>query len=139
VTAGAGVGAQPDEARMRSVAMGLSAARAGVGVLILLAPRVGAQIMGFPTAQDSPTARLAGRLFGVREVALAGYTAAQVSRSVRQPDVYLLNAAVDVADLGVCTLTLLGRRGVGRAAFGSALLAMPFAASFLWLRGSCQR
>jgi hypothetical protein len=134
----AGIGTQPDEARMRSLATALCVARAAIGANILLAPRLGSQLLGFPDSQDNATARFGGRLFGVREMALAGYTAAQVQRSVNQPEVYLLNACVDVSDVAVATLTLLGRRGIGRAAFGSALLAVPFAASWLWLRGSCQ-
>lgn len=127
-----------DEARMRTVATAFSAARVGIGALIIAAPRIGSQILGFPTARDNGTARLAGRLFGVREIVLGGYTAAMVQQSVKQPDLYLANAAADFGDLAVCTLTLLGRRGVGRAAFGSATLALPFAATWLWLRGSCQ-
>jgi len=129
---------ESDEARMRSLALGLSATRVAVGAMAILTPRAAVTIMGFPAAQDSATARLVGRLFGTREIALGAYTAALVRRSVDQPDAYALNAAVDSADFAVCTATLLGHRGVGRAAFGSALLAAPFAATWLWLRGSCQ-
>jgi hypothetical protein len=130
--------ATPDEARMRSMATGLSAARAAVGVASLLAPGISAQIMGFPKGHDNATARLVGRLFAVREIALAGYTTTQVLRNAVQPDLYLANAAVDMGDLAVCALTFLGRRGVARASLGSAVTAAPFVAGWLWLRGSCQ-
>jgi hypothetical protein len=129
---------EADQARMRSVALAFCAARAGIGASIILAPKFSSLLLGFPQEQDNATARFAGRLFGVRELALAGYTAGQVQKSVHRPDVYLANAAVDVGDFAVSLLTLLGRRGIPRAAFGSAALALPFAAAFLWLRGSCQ-
>jgi hypothetical protein len=126
------------ESRMRTVATGLSAARAAVGLSILLAPRLSSRVLGFPLDHDNATARFGGRLFGVRELAVAGYTLSQVQRSVIQPELYLANAAVDVGDLAVSTLTVLGGRGIGRAALGSGLLAAPFVAGWLWLRGSCQ-
>jgi hypothetical protein len=128
----------PDEARMRSVALGFCAGRAAIGSLAVLAPGLGSRILGFPAAHDNASARVAGRLFGIREVTLAGYTAVQVQRTPQQRDLYLANAAVDSADFAVLTLTFLGRRGIARAAFTSALLAAPFAAAWLWLRGSCQ-
>jgi hypothetical protein len=128
----------PDEARMRSIATAMSGARAAVGAGALLAPRVTSRLMGFPKQHDNPTARMIGRCFAVRELALAGYTAAQVQRSAIQPDVYMLNAAVDMGDAVVCALTLFGHRGVARVAAGTLALAVPFAATFLWLRGSCQ-
>ena len=127
-----------DAQRMRTVATGLSAARAAVGVASLVAPGISAQIMGFPRDHDNATARLVGRLFAIREIALAGYTTTLVRRSTVQPDLYLANATVDMADLAVCVLTFLGRRGVARAALGSAVTATPFVAGWLWLRGSCQ-
>ena len=127
-----------DDARMRTVATALSGTRAAVGVAALAAPGLASAIMGFPRGSDTASARMIGRLFAIREVALGAYTAAQVQRNATQPDLYLLNAAVDGSDAVVCALTLLGRRGVGRAAFGSFALAIPFAATFLWLRGSCQ-
>jgi hypothetical protein len=128
----------PDQERMRKVALAMSGTRAAVGVASLLAPGLASTIMGFPRGSDTASARMIGRLFAVREMALGGFTVAQVLRDPMQPDVYLLNAAVDGSDALVCGLTFLGRRGVGRAAFGSFALAIPFAATFLWLRGSCQ-
>jgi hypothetical protein len=133
-----GPGTAADEARMRKLAMGLSMARAGFGVAAMLAPGISARIMGFPRDQDNATARLIGRLFAVREIALAGLTCALVQRSVVQPDLYMANATVDIGDLTVCGLTFIGRRGIPRASLGSAVTATPFVAGWLWLRGSCQ-
>lgn len=124
---------------MRAVALGFCAGRAAIGSLALLAPGFGSQrVLGFPAAHQNTSARVAARLFGIRELVLAGYTAMQVQRDVHQPELYLANAAVDSADATVLTLTFLGRRGIARGAFTSALLAVPFAAAWLWLRGSCQ-
>lgn len=128
--------AAPDQARMRRIATAMSGARAAVGVAAIAAPGVTSTLMGFPSQHDNATARLIGRLFAIREVALGAYTAAQVQSDAMRPDVYLLNAAVDMSDAAVCALTLLGRRGVARAAAGSLALAVPFAATFLWLRGA---
>jgi hypothetical protein len=127
-----------DHDRMRSVATAMSAARMGIGVSALLAPGLASRVLGFPRQHDNPTSRLVGRLFAVREIALGAYTAAHVQNDPVRPELYLLNAAVDGGDAVACTLSLLGRRGVGRAAAGSLALAVPFAATFLWLRGSCQ-
>jgi hypothetical protein len=130
--------ATQDQDRMRTVATAMSGARAAIGLSALLAPGLASRVMGFPREQDNATARLLGRLFAVREIVLGGYTAAQAQRDPARPNLYLLNATVDSSDAVVIALTLLGRRGVGRAAAGSLALAMPFAATFLWLRGSCQ-
>jgi hypothetical protein len=130
--------AAQDHDRMQTIAKAMSGARAAVGVSALLAPGFASRVMGFPREHDNPTARLAGRFFGIREVLLGAYTAAQVRRDPVQPELYLLNAAVDGSDAVVCALTLLGRRGVARASAGSLAVALPFAATFLWLRGSCQ-
>jgi len=130
------LGAAPDPARMQRVATAMSGARAAVGVAAIASPGLTSALMGFPKGHDTATARMIGRLFGIREIALGAYTAAQVQADPVRPDVYLLNAAVDMGDAAVCALTLLGRRGVGRAAAGSFALAVPFAAAFLWLRGA---
>jgi hypothetical protein len=126
----------PDQARMRRIATAMSGARAAVGAAAVAAPALTSALMGFPGQHDNATSRMVGRLFGIREIALGAYTVAQVQGGAIQPDVYLLNAAVDMGDVAVCGLTVLGRRGVGRAAAGSFVLAIPFAAAFLWLRGA---
>ena len=128
--------AAPDGARMRRIATAMSGARAAVGAAALAAPGVTSTLMGFPAGEDTASARMIGRLFAIREMALGAYTATQVQSDPLRADVYLLNAAVDMSDAAVCALTLLGRRGVGRAAAGSLALAVPFAATFLWLRGA---
>jgi hypothetical protein len=128
----------PDQARMRDIATAMSAARASVGAAALLAPRLTSKLMGFPDQHDNPTARMVARLFAIREIALGTFTATQARRNPVQPDLYLLNAAVDLGDAAVCAMTLVGGRGVARAAAGSLALALPFAATFLWLRGSSQ-
>jgi hypothetical protein len=135
---GASTGTGTEHARMRRLAVALSVARGTVGAAALLAPGISAQIMGFPRDQDNATSRLVGRLFAIREIALAAHTTAVVQRSAVQPELYLANAAVDIGDLTVCTLTFLGRRGIPRASLGSAITASPFVAGWLWLRGSCQ-
>lgn len=132
-----GIVRTPDEERMRRLAMGLSAFRMGAGALTLLAPRTASKVFGFPDAHDNATARMVGRLFAVREIALGTYTCLQVQTTVNLPDLYLANAAVDAGDGAVAMLTLLGRRGVDRGAIGIAPLAGGFTAAWLWLRGSC--
>src|SRR4051812_30257471 len=59
------------ESDIRSKALRLAGARAVIGAASILAPSRAARVMGFPAEHDSSTARLMGRLFGVREIVLA--------------------------------------------------------------------
>lgn len=109
----------------------LAAARAGFGVLALFAPGLGIRLFGFPPKHDNATARLLGRLFGVRELALAALTLLYDDEPVRRPSLYRLNAAVDGSDAALGALAIVSRRGIDRAAFMVMLAGGGLAASWL--------
>ena len=109
----------------------LAAVRAGFGVLALLAPRLGIAVFGFPASHDSGTARLLGRLFGIRELVIAGLTLLFDDDEARRPVLYRLNAALDGSDAVVAAAAVVTRRGVDRAALSIVLVGGALAA--LWL------
>ena len=67
---------------LRSRALMMSSARAGIGVASIFAPSVSARITGYPAEHDNATSRMVGRLFGVRELLLAWL----VVDAVRRPE-----------------------------------------------------
>lgn len=109
----------------------LAAVRAGFGLLAVLAPRLGISLFGFPAAHDSGTARLLGRMFGIRELVIAGATMLFDDDETRRPTLYRLNAAVDGADAVVAAAAVLTRRGVDRAALSVALIGGALAVTWL--------
>jgi hypothetical protein len=108
----------------RGVAGSMAAGRILIGAAALLAPGPTSRLLGFPTSQDSASARLMGRLFGVRDVALG----VLVLRARRDPDfarfVYRLNACVDGGDAASMAVALIGREGIDRAALASSVPAL---------------
>jgi hypothetical protein len=114
----------------------------GIGRIILgVAPFVAAgpasRLLGFPPSQDSPTARLMGRFFGVRDIGLGVLTFWALRHPEALSFVLLFNAATDFCDLISTTIPLIGRHGIDRAALvsagfaGSAMLA--WLAMWLWV------
>src|SRR5262249_23083346 len=61
--------AMPHE-MLSPVIYAMAALRAAIGVAPFVAAGPVSRLLGFPAAQDTPTSRLMGRLFGVRDVAL---------------------------------------------------------------------
>ena len=108
----------------------------GVGRILLglapfLAARPSERLMGFPVEHDNPTARLMGRLFGVRDVGLG----ALVFYALKHPEVLgfilVFNALTDFGDLLAITIPLARRQGIDRAAWTSAAFALPAGAGWL--------
>lgn len=116
-----------------NLARQMGVARIAIGAAALLAPSLTSRLMGFPTDHDNPTARLMGRLFGVRDVALGVLVLSlhddpRVARSI-----YHLNAAVDAGDAASMAAAVVGRQGIDRAAMSSAALAVPAALGWIHL------
>ena len=101
----------------------LSLGRIALGLAPFIAAGPSSRLMGFPAAHDNPTARLMGRLFGVRDIGLGvvGLYA------LRHPEVrtfaFFLNAAMDAGDLVAIAMALVSRAGIDRAAWRSAMAA----------------
>lgn len=108
----------------------------GIGrVLLGLAPFVAARatsrLVGFPESQDSPTARLMARFFGVRDVGLGVLVFWALSHPVALPFILLFNALTDFGDLVAIAIPIVRRQGIDRAAWTSVGFALP--AGIGWL------
>jgi hypothetical protein len=102
----------------------MAAGRVLIGAAALLAPGPTSRLLGFPAEQDSASARLMGRLFGVRDVALG----ALVWKARNDPAFarfsYRLNACVDAGDAASMAVAVIGRQGIDRAALASSVPAL---------------
>jgi hypothetical protein len=108
-----------------------AAGRVVIGLAPLLAPGPTSRLLGFPSTHDNPSARLMGRLFAVRDIALGVLTWQVRDDPVLLRHAFRINAAIDASDMTVAALSLLGRRGVDRAALSTA--AFAFAGANVWL------
>lgn len=112
--------------------IGLAAAgRIAIGAAALLVPGPTSRLLGFPQAQDSATARLMGRLFGVRDVALGVLVWRVREDPALSRFVYRLNACVDAGDIAAAAVPVIRRGGIDRAAVSSATFA--FTGANVWL------
>lgn len=118
---------------MVKLARYLSFWRASVGLGALLAPGAMVALFGFPKEHDNASTRMVARLFGLRELSMAGLTLALNGDRDRRGLVYSYNAALDGADAAAALLTLAARRGIGRAALGAFLIAVPQTIGWLYL------
>lgn len=118
--------------RLRTTLTAAAAVRAAIGATALLAPGPASRVLGYPREQDSPTARLMGRLFGVRDIALGALVWHVRDEAFDSRFVYKLNAWVDAGDAAAMATALIGRQGIDRAALSSAVPAL--AGATLWFR-----
>ena len=107
----------------RQMATRLVLTRVSVGLGALVATGLAEVVFGVPEEHDNPTARVLGRLFGIRNVVLGAWALA-----VRDADVearrlcYALNAVVDGVDVGILLWALVRRQGIARLSLTSAAL-----------------
>jgi hypothetical protein len=116
---------------LRRLTARAAAGRVVIGVAPLLAPGPASRLLGFPRAHDNPSARLMGRLFAVRDIALGVLTWQLRDDPVLLRHAFRVNAAIDASDVTVAALPLLGRRGIDRSALSTA--AFAFAGANVWL------
>lgn len=109
------------------VLKGFIAVRAGIGVVMIVAPSVLARFLGLPAGEGRrPFAASTSMFFGVRELALAALTATATDREPRGlRRVLMINAATDGLDfllLGALAVRHPSlRRGVALFVPGAAL------------------
>ena len=108
-----------------------AAGRVVIGLVPLLAPGSASRLLSFPRAHDNPSARLMGRLFAVRDIALGVLTWQVRDDPLLLRHAFRINAAIDASDMTVAALPLLGRKGIDRAALSTA--AFAFAGANVWL------
>ena len=114
-------------------AMGLG--RIALGLAPFVAARPAAQLLGFPLAHDTPTARLMGRFFGVRDIGLGVLAFYAIKHPEAAPFLFLFNALMDAGDLVATAIPLVKREGIDRAALASAMFAATgmFGWILMWL------
>lgn len=104
--------------------IGLGIGRVLLGLAPFVAAGPSARLLGFPRSEDTPTARLMGRLFGVRDVGLGVLAFASVLHPAAAPFVFLFNAAMDAGDVVATSIPLVKREGIDRAAIRSMAFAV---------------
>jgi hypothetical protein len=102
-------------------AMGLG--RIALGLAPFVAAGPASRLLGFPVSQDNPTARLMGRLFGVRDIGLGVLAFYAIKHPETAPFLFLFNAFMDLGDLAATAIPIVKRQGIDRAAMMSALFA----------------
>jgi hypothetical protein len=105
------------------VVSGMALGRIALGVAPFIAAGPADQLVGFPASHDTPTARLMGRLFGVRDIGLGVLALWGLRNPTALPFVMLFNAFMDAGDLVAIAIPLVKRQGIDRAAVMSALFA----------------
>jgi len=117
----------------------MAAGRVAIGAAALFAPSATARLMGFPAEQDNASARLMGRLFGVRDVALGVLVWRFRDEPALAPWAYRFNAAVDGGDAASIAVALLGRQGIDRGAISSTVPAVGAAIGWTALASASER
>lgn len=106
-----------------AVAFAMALGRIGLGLAPFVAASPTSRLLGFPAAHDTPTARLMGRLFGVRDIGLGVLVFYALLHPLVLPFVFLFNATMDGGDLFSVSIPLVKREGIDRAALLSGLFA----------------
>jgi hypothetical protein len=119
----------------RTVISVMGLARIALGLAPFVAAGPAARLLGFPASHDTPTARLMGRFFGVRDVGLGVLAFYAVRHPDTAPFLFLFNAFMDFGDLLAIAIPLVRRDGIDRAAALSSLFALTGGVSWLgaWL------
>jgi hypothetical protein len=123
----------------RRTATAMAIGRIAIGAAALLAPGPTSKLLGFPRDHDNPTARLMGRLFGVRDVALGVLVWRFKDDPVVAPWVYRFNAAIDAGDAASIAVAVGGRQGIDRGALSSAVPAVGAAVGWTALATATER
>lgn len=98
----------------RRIASAMAIGRISIGAAALFAPGPTSKLLGFPRDHDNATARLMGRLFGVRDLALGVLVWRFKDDPAVAPWIFRFNAAVDAGD-AAATEHDAGERGMSAA------------------------
>jgi hypothetical protein len=110
---------------------GMALGRIVIGAAPFVAAGPASRMLGFPQSHDNATARLMGRMFGVRDIGLGVLVLWSLRHPETLPFMMLFQAAMDAGDLLSMLVPLVKRQGIDRGALRSA----GFAASgaLLWI------
>ena len=123
----------------RRTASAMAVGRIAIGAAALLAPGPTSKLLGFPREHDNPTARLMGRLFGVRDVALGVLVWRFKDDPAVAPWVFRFNADIDAGDATAIAVAVAGRQGIDRGALSSAVPAVGAAVGWSTLAAATER
>jgi hypothetical protein len=112
-----------------TAAMGLG--RIALGLAPFVAAGPASRLLGFPTKHDNPTARLMGRLFGVRDIGLGVLAFYAIRHPEAAAFIFLFNAFMDLGDLFAVSIPLARRQGIDKGALLSGLAAFIGGTSWL--------
>ena len=120
---------------LRFTVSGMGLARIALGLAPFVAAGPSARLLGFPATHDTPTTRLMGRFFGVRDIGLGVLAFYALRHPETAPFLFLFNAFMDAGDLVSILIPLVRRQGIDRAAVLSALFALTGGTAWLvvWL------
>lgn len=115
---------------IEGAAYAMAAGRVVIGLAPIVAAKTTSALLRFPVVHDNATARVMGRLFGVRDIGLGVLVAYAVGNPELLRWVFLFNAGTDAADALVIAPLL--RESETRTA---AILSLAFAlgGGSLWL------
>jgi Domain of unknown function (DUF4267) len=109
----------------------LAGGRIAIGLAPMVAAGASARMLGFPPEHDNATARLMGRLFGVRDIGLGVLVIAAMRHPhILLPPVFLLNLATDLADAAVIAIPL--RQGGEMEQGARRSLSFALVGALLW-------
>jgi uncharacterized protein YjeT (DUF2065 family) len=107
----------------QTVAFAMGLGRIALGLAPFVAARPASRLVGFPASHDSPTARLMGRLFGVRDIGLGVLVFYALLHPLVAPFIFLFNATMDGGDVISVAIPLVKREGIDRGATVSGIMA----------------
>lgn len=109
----------------------LAGGRMALGLAPIVAADPASRLLGFPVEHQNPSARLFGRLFGVRDIGLGLLVLAMMSDPDDLRWALLFNAFHDMGDMAVIAIPLLKRQGIDKAA--SLSLGFAFGGFCSWV------
>ncbi len=123
----------------RRTASAMAIGRIAIGAAALFAPGPTSKLLGFPRDHDNATARLMGRLFGVRDLALGVLVWRFKDDPAVAPWIFRFNAAIDAGDASAVAVAVAGRQGIDRGALSSAVPAVGAAIGWSVLAAATER
>jgi len=94
----------------------LAIGRIALGLAPLVAAGPASRLLGFPVEHDTPTTRLFGRLFGIRDMGLGVLVLWVMSDPVALKWAMLFNMFHDAADALAISVPLIKRQGIDKGA-----------------------
>jgi len=114
----------------------LGVGRILIGLAPILVPKFSMKLIGFPEGHDNATARLMGRLFGVRDAGLGFLVFFAISTPLIMPFALLLNLAMDAIDIISIAISMPKKHGINKAAkvsMGFAVFAViAWTVAYIW-------